>query len=90
MWVLSATPRPPPIPIVQEAGRASEPVWSQRLEENPFASARDWTPSAQSVVRHYTDWATPASVHLFMIYVISSDYIVSSDSVISKQRREMM
>jgi hypothetical protein len=26
-------PPPPPVPIVQEAGWASEPVWTQRLEE---------------------------------------------------------
>jgi hypothetical protein len=38
--VVSATPRPrfapgkgPPVPIVQEAGWVSEPVWTQRLEE---------------------------------------------------------
>jgi hypothetical protein len=48
----------PPVPIVQEAGWASEPVWTQRLEEKSFTPARDRTPIAQSVVRHYTDWAT--------------------------------
>jgi hypothetical protein len=47
----------PPVPIVQEAGWAPEPVWTQRLEEKSFAPAGDRT---QSVVRHYTDWATPA------------------------------
>jgi hypothetical protein len=26
----------PPVPIVQEAGWASEPVWTQRLGENPL------------------------------------------------------
>jgi hypothetical protein len=45
----------PPVPIVQEAGWAPEPVWTQRLEEKPSASGRDRTPSVQSVVRHYTD-----------------------------------
>jgi hypothetical protein len=29
----------PPVPIVQEAGRAPEPVWTQRLGKNPIASA---------------------------------------------------
>jgi hypothetical protein len=29
----------PPVPIVQEAGRAPEPVWTQRLEEKSFAPA---------------------------------------------------
>jgi hypothetical protein len=33
----------PPVPIVQEAGWASEPVWTQRLEEKSFASAGDRT-----------------------------------------------
>jgi hypothetical protein len=49
----------PPVPIVQEARWAPEPVWTQRLEEKSFASARDRTPVVQSVVRHYTAWATP-------------------------------
>jgi hypothetical protein len=31
----------PPVPIVQEAGWASETVWTQRLEEKPFAPAGD-------------------------------------------------
>jgi hypothetical protein len=47
----------PPVPIVQEAGWAPEPVWTQRLEEKSFASAGDWTLVTRSVVRHYTDWA---------------------------------
>jgi hypothetical protein len=45
----------PTIPIVQEAGWASELVWTQRLEEISFAYAEDRTPVVQSVVRHYTD-----------------------------------
>jgi hypothetical protein len=45
----------PPVPIVQEAGWAREPVWMQRLEEKSFASVRDQTPVVQSVVRHHTD-----------------------------------
>jgi hypothetical protein len=45
----------PPVPIVQEANWASELVWTQRLEEKSFASARDRTPVIQSVLRHYTD-----------------------------------
>jgi hypothetical protein len=31
----------PPVPIVQAAGWASEPVWTQRLEEKSFASSGD-------------------------------------------------
>jgi hypothetical protein len=43
--VVSVTPRPrftpgkgPQLPIVQEAGWASELVWTQKLEEKSFAS----------------------------------------------------
>jgi hypothetical protein len=35
-------------PIGQEAGWAPELVWTQRLEENPLASAGDQTLIAQS------------------------------------------
>jgi hypothetical protein len=38
----------PPVPIVQEAGRAPEPVWTQRLEEKSFVRAGDRTPIARS------------------------------------------
>jgi hypothetical protein len=31
----------PPVHIIQEAGWAPEPVWTQRLEEKSFASAGD-------------------------------------------------
>jgi hypothetical protein len=40
-------------------GGAPEPVWTQRLEEKSSAPVGDRTPVVQSVVRHYTDWATP-------------------------------
>jgi hypothetical protein len=62
--VVSITPRPPlppgkqpPVPTVQEAGWAPEPVWTQRLEEKPSVSVRDRTPVSQSVVKHCTDRA---------------------------------
>jgi hypothetical protein len=35
----------PPVPIEQEAGRAPEPVWTQRLEETSSASVGDRSPS---------------------------------------------
>jgi hypothetical protein len=38
----------PPVLIVQEAGWAPEPVWTQRLEEKSFTSAGDRTPFARS------------------------------------------
>jgi hypothetical protein len=37
----------PPVPIVQEARWAPEPVWTQRLEEKFFATAGDRTPIAR-------------------------------------------
>jgi hypothetical protein len=55
----------PPAPIVQEAGWAPEPVWTQRLQEKLFRLCRRSNldrPVVQSVVRHYNDWATPASL----------------------------
>jgi hypothetical protein len=43
----------PPVPIVQEAGWVSEPVWTQRWEEKYFSSAGGRTPLAHYVVRRY-------------------------------------
>jgi hypothetical protein len=37
-----------PVPIVQEAGWAREPVWTQSLEEKSFVSAGDRTSIARS------------------------------------------
>jgi hypothetical protein len=48
----------PPIPIVQEAEWAPEPVWIQRLQEKFFRLCRGLnldSPVVQSVARHYTD-----------------------------------
>jgi hypothetical protein len=48
----------PPVPIVQEAGWAPEPVWTQRLEEKFFCLCRASNldhPVVQSVVRHFAD-----------------------------------
>jgi hypothetical protein len=57
----------PPVPIVQEAGWAPEPVRTQGLEEKSSASVGGQTPAVQSVVRRYTDWATLAPI-------MASDY----------------
>jgi hypothetical protein len=38
----------PPVPIVQEAEWAPEPVWTQKLEEKSFAPAGDRTLTARS------------------------------------------
>jgi hypothetical protein len=50
---------PPPVAIGEEAVLTSDVIWTQRLEEIIFASVGDQTPVVQSVVRDYTDWATP-------------------------------
>jgi hypothetical protein len=50
----------PPVTIVQEAGWAPEPVWTQSLQEKSFRLCRGSNPDrpvVQSVVRHYTAWA---------------------------------
>jgi hypothetical protein len=39
----------PPVPIVQEAGWAPEPFWTQRLEEKFFALAGDRTSMEQNI-----------------------------------------
>jgi hypothetical protein len=48
----------PPVPTGLEAGCASELVWTQILEENSFTSVGDRAPVIQSIVWHFTDWAT--------------------------------
>jgi hypothetical protein len=40
-----------PVPIVQEAGWAPEPVWTQRLEETSSASVGDLRCSARFYLR---------------------------------------
>jgi hypothetical protein len=48
----------PPVPIVQQAGWAPEPVWTQRLEEKCFGLYQESNSNrsvVQSVVRHNTD-----------------------------------
>jgi hypothetical protein len=67
----------PPVPIVQGAGWASQLVWTQRLEEKSIVSAGNRTPVVQPVVRHYTDWATPALTHL---HIEILNYIFPSGS----------
>jgi hypothetical protein len=70
-WGIGSTPWPPfipgepRVPIVQEAGWAPEPVWTQRQEEKSSAHVGDRTPALQSVASHYTDWATRLSFRSF-------------------------
>jgi hypothetical protein len=66
-------PERTPVAIVQEAGWASELLWTQRLQEKPFSSAGDRTSVVQSVVRHYADRATPSSLSLYVLRIISGE-----------------
>jgi hypothetical protein len=53
----------PPVPLMQEAWWAPEPVWTQRLQDKYFRFCRGTNlgrPFFQPIARHYTDWATPA------------------------------
>jgi hypothetical protein len=63
-WSASCPGRALPLaPIGQEAKWVPEPVWTPTLEEKSFCLCRESNldrPVLQSVVRHYTDWATPA------------------------------
>jgi hypothetical protein len=68
-----------PVPIGHEAGWASEPVWTQRLEEKFFASAGDRIldrPVVQSVVRHYNGLATPAPSLCVKYYKLKYIYLL--------------
>jgi hypothetical protein len=75
----------PSVPIVQEAGWVPEPVWTQGLEEKSSASDGDRTPAVQSVVRHYTDWATRLILCGYLNKVteirFSTEYTVSPETV---------
>jgi hypothetical protein len=54
-----------PVPIVQEAWWAPEPVWTQRLQDKSFRLCRGSNvehPVVYPVARHYTAWATPADL----------------------------
>jgi hypothetical protein len=74
----------PRLRFVQEAGSAPEPVWTQRLEEKSSASVGDRPPVVQSVVRHYTDWATAApAVNCVEINFRSTLYALKNNSFIN-------
>jgi hypothetical protein len=57
----------PPVPIVQGAGWAPEPVWTQRIEDKSLRLCRGSNLDylvVQPVARHYTDWATRLTVNI--------------------------
>jgi hypothetical protein len=61
----------PPVPIVQGAGWAPEPVWTQARGKIlcPRRGSNPDRPVVQPVVRHYTAWATPAVRHRYRTYL---------------------
>jgi hypothetical protein len=59
----------PPVPIGQEAGWSSEPVWTLWRREN-LPSAGNRTPTIQPVARRFTDWAIPASILLAYFHIL--------------------
>jgi hypothetical protein len=70
----------PPVPTAQEAGWASEPVWTQRLEEKSFRLWRGLNldrPVVQPVARHYTDWATRLTISFRYIVILSRNVPIS-------------
>jgi hypothetical protein len=72
-----------PVPIVQEAGWASEPVWTQRLEEkirSPLLAIEPRSPGRPA--RRYTDWAT-----LFQTYALFPRETTRPNDVIACERR---
>jgi len=71
------TPRKDPVPIVQEAGWASEPVWIG-VENLAPPGFNPWT--FQPVVSRYTDYAIPAArEYLHIQYVrMQNDYFKNS------------
>jgi hypothetical protein len=79
----------PPVPVVQEAGWAPEPVWTQRLEEKFSASVGARTPVVQSVVRHYTDRATPAPEpnQYLILFRFKSHFIYEINWILTKNFR---
>jgi hypothetical protein len=70
----------PPVPIVQEAGWAPEPVWTQMLEEKSFAPAGDRTPIARiyyynNLLSHYTKWNKETSYRDFCSCKFAPNFI---------------
>jgi hypothetical protein len=71
----------PPVPIIQKARLASEPVWTQRLEEKSFACAGDRTSIARSpspVARHYTELpGSSVTTHplIFLVSIFPSHFL---------------
>lgn len=61
-----------------KAGWAQKPIWMLKLEENSFAPARNRTTVVQSVIRHCSDWVTPAYC---LLPVAGTHYKIFNDSI---------
>jgi hypothetical protein len=82
LWPDRALPlgKGPPVPIVQEAVWAPEPVWTQKSKEKSFRLCRGSNldlPVVQSVARLYTDWAIPAPSQVYDELKISHCHFLS-------------
>jgi hypothetical protein len=69
----------PMVPIVQEAGWAPNPVWTQRLEEKFFRFCRESNldrPVVQTVARHYTDWATRLT-QIIQLHILGPNFQIT-------------
>jgi hypothetical protein len=77
----------PPVPIEQKAGWDPEPVWTQGLEEKSSTPVKDRPPIVQPVVRHYTDWTTPAPLR-YVGYVFCDIVVLRVTNDVNSRRRE--
>jgi hypothetical protein len=77
----------PSVHFGEEAGWAPELVWTERLEE--ISSAEDQTSVVQSVVKHYTDWATNQRILIMRnVCVWKEDCTVDCKKVVVKIKHE--
>jgi hypothetical protein len=90
-WVVSVTTWPrfspgerTPVPIVQEAGWAPEPVWTQATGKIICLCLRSNLdpPVVQPVARHYTDWATRLTLRLIQRRIIPYTDILKAVNVL--------
>jgi hypothetical protein len=74
------TPRKEPVPIVQEAGWAPEPVWigAENLAPPGFDPR-----TFQPVVSRYTDYANPALQCIVVEYIICYVYLIVLSKVLA-------
>jgi hypothetical protein len=76
----------PPVTIVQEAGWASELVWTQRLEEKSFAFAGDGNPG-RPVCSQTLYWLSYPNSFIFYCRVLKLIAYVALVASVKKQTR---